>query len=132
MAAAQFEITANMFNDIFENILVERNLMIGEEDAGIVQYLFNIDLACAIFQRFIFDYLSERINDCNSHLQTVIYDSPWYHFSPKMRKDILMMLKQSQCDQFVLTGYTFPFNLQTFSLILQKIYSIFTVLHDMM
>lgn len=95
-----------------------------------MQYLFNIDLICCIFQRFIFDYLSERINERNSQLSDLIYNSPWHLFRPKLRMRLLMILRQSQRDQYVLTAQWFPFSFETFSRIIQKIYSLYAVLRD--
>ncbi|XP_063706183.1 odorant receptor Or2-like [Culicoides brevitarsis] len=102
------------------------------EGAGKVQYLFNFDLAVCIFQRFIFDFLSERINESNSRLCDLMYSVPWYRFSPKLRRKLLLMLRQCQKEQYVLTANYFPFSLRNFSFIFNKIYSFYTVLRDML
>lgn len=100
------------------------------DGAGSVQYLFNLNLLCGTFQRYIFDYLSERINERNSRLCDVLYDAPWHRFSPQLRLQLLMMLRQSQKDQYVQTARLFPFNLRYFAFICHKIYSLYAVLRD--
>lgn len=86
-------------------------------------YIFMI-----LFQLFNFYWLSNELIQQSGELGYALYDSPWYTFSVRNRKTLLLTMARAQQPLEIMLGNVAPITLQTFQSILNVSYSYFTVM----
>nr|APZ81449.1 olfactory receptor 27 [Adelphocoris lineolatus] len=80
---------------------------------------------------FIYCSLGQLLENKSSELFYALYDLPWYRCSPKVRKDLNMIMRQSHNSLLVDYHGHFKMNFESYMQIIQQAYSYFTLLNSM-
>ncbi|XP_059061480.1 odorant receptor Or1-like [Achroia grisella] len=85
-------------------------------------------LANMMFQVFIYCYQGNQLSHESSDISSAAYLCPWYMMSPKLRRDLLIVMIRSRRIAKITAGGFTTLSLDSFMAIIKASYSLFTLL----
>ncbi|XP_053668459.1 putative odorant receptor 83c [Anopheles marshallii] len=82
------------------------------------------------FQLFIYSLLGTIMQLMNDRLMRYIWNLPWYMLPSDEQKRFIFMLSRSQLPAEMVVQSVGPLNMETFTDIMQKVYSAFTMMYS--
>ncbi|XP_052758217.1 odorant receptor Or1 isoform X1 [Galleria mellonella] len=80
------------------------------------------------FQVFIYCYQGNQLSTESSEISTAAYLCPWYLMSPRLRRDLLIVMTRSRRIAKITAGGFTTLSLSSFMAIIKASYSLFTLL----
>nr|UEN71189.1 olfactory receptor 6 [Gregopimpla kuwanae] len=100
-------------------------------DVNTVIYV-GIALSVLNLQLFLYSYAGDRLSSQIEIIRDAVYSCPWYNMSPKIVKNLIIMIMRSDCSFNLTAGKVYPMNIYNFKNIVKAIASYFSFLKLML